>query len=452
MSISDHLTSAPSPELVALCQSQLRLLQQGLQVDWGAVYLRGGFGGLGPQTTWAESELATDLIPVAVYPRPEVRSDRLAGFITLPQGETLAEYLPLPMGDDHGPVAHLSLFSGVMAPLASTAAESSPEQLVFPLLYQEMMLGVLVTCRHSPDWQPQELQQLEAAAHSLAIACVLDQRQHWYHSQLLKHQSQQQWERDRWDDLLHQLRNPLTALKTFSKLLFKRLAGDDKTQGLAQSIMREGEHLQELLASFESEIHEPRPVHDPGTWETDLAPESPPGFLLPSAQLTLVSMPLATVLETVLVAEQAIAAERQIRLQVQLSEPSPLIQAHPPSLREVLSNVLDNAVKYTPNHGLVSITPVLHPSEPERWQGLAIADSGCGIPLADQGHIFERHYRGQQSQGSIPGNGLGLAIVKELMERMQGKIEIHSPNQTSVDPRYPGTTVILWFLRGDPCP
>ncbi|MGH2413840.1 MAG: ATP-binding protein, partial [Microcystaceae cyanobacterium] len=57
----------------------------------------------------------------------------------------------------------------------------------------------------------------------------------------------------------------------------------------------------------------------------------------------------------------------------------------------------------------------------------------------------ERHYRGVQEQGDIPGSGLGLAIVKDLIEQMQGRIELISPNQSNQTKTLPGTTLIVWL-------
>jgi signal transduction histidine kinase len=66
------------------------------------------------------------------------------------------------------------------------------------------------------------------------------------------------------------------------------------------------------------------------------------------------------------------------------------------------------------------------------YQGIAIGDTGPGIPLADQAHIFERHYRGVQADGQTPGTGLGLAIVKDLITAMEGHIDIISPYSSTI--------------------
>jgi len=86
----------------------------------------------------------------------------------------------------------------------------------------------------------------------------------------------------------------------------------------------------------------------------------------------------------------------------------------------VFSNLIDNALKYTPS-GKIYIQAGL---EQSHLQGIAISDTGPGIPPEDLEHIFE-HYRGVQSSSEIPGTGLGLAIAN-LIEQMQGEIQVFS--------------------------
>lgn len=88
-----------------------------------------------------------------------------------------------------------------------------------------------------------------------------------------------------------------------------------------------------------------------------------------------------------------------------------------------------------------------------KMQGISISDTGCGIPPEDLEHLFERHYRGVQAESEIPGTGLGLAIAKELVEKMQGEIQLFSPASSSqrsevrafISEEGRGTTVIVWL-------
>jgi signal transduction histidine kinase len=67
--------------------------------------------------------------------------------------------------------------------------------------------------------------------------------------------------------------------------------------------------------------------------------------------------------------------------------------------------------------------------------------------VEDLGHLGERHYRGVQGQTEIPGSGLGIAIAKQLIQQMQGEIQVFSPaiNTVITSPNIPGTTFIIWL-------
>lgn len=441
MSSPQLLSYAPSSAFVSLCQSQVRLLQQGLQVDSCEVYI----------TRSPQMAEEAEWVPVVSYAQSPQAFVSEAGFTRLPQQGNSNHFSEL---DWHiSSLTEREMITGMLQPLRTQsplAGLSAIQPLVLPLLYQETMVGVLVIGRDTALWQSQELQQLDQIAQTMAIACILDQRQAWYEQQLQQQQSRQQWERDHWDDLLHQLRNPLTALRTFGKLLLKRLGSDPKSQTVVEGIVREGEHLQELLQSFESQVQKAIPLGiNPGSglevWPEKLSSAISP-LLLPSPQLPLSSLLLQPILTNVLLAETPIAQERQICLNIDLLEDLPPVLGNAQALREVLSNLIDNALKYTPSLGEVTVRlGIEHPTDPQQWQGIEIADTGYGIPREDQDHIFERHYRGVKAQGEIPGTGLGLAIAKELVTSMQGELHLISPNPSSHDPRYPGSIFQLWL-------
>jgi len=421
MSVSAHfVVYAPSPELIALCQSQIRLLQQTLDMDWCGVYLT--------RSPLEENETEAEVITLAEW------GEMPTGLTTLPQEES--PFLPAP-----------SFSSALVVPQPPSSLRTLPaaeHPLVLPLLYQEKILGVLVARRQNPPWLGPELQKLETISQTLAIACFCDQERVQYQQQLKWQLQYQQRQQEHWHDLLHQIKNPLTALRTFSQLLLKRWTSDPKNRTIVEGIVREGQHLQDLLESF---TQEENPQEFPRQLGLLLTGETCPLPLLPHPPLVLTTVNLPDILDPILLAAEAIAMEKNIEISVYYDAALPQLQVHPASLREVLSNLMDNAIKYTPAGGRVTLQTHAHFREPRYYHGLAIADTGYGIAPQDQAHIFERHFRGQQSQGAIPGSGLGLAIVKELMTRMQGKIELISPNPLSEEPCCPGSVFLLWFLR-----
>jgi PAS domain S-box-containing protein len=102
----------------------------------------------------------------------------------------------------------------------------------------------------------------------------------------------------------------------------------------------------------------------------------------------------------------------------------PRVAADEGQLRQVLANIVDNAVKYSPGGGEVRVR--LEPVG--RYVRFTVADQGLGIPLAEQGRIFEKFYRlDPDMTGGIGGTGLGLYISRELVRRVEGRIWVE-PN------------------------
>ena len=136
-------------------------------------------------------------------------------------------------------------------PVDAPEAQASSQPLILPLAYEGIVLGVMVSTREAPAWNHREYQQAEQVAKSLAVACVMDQRNQWLQSQLQQRQLTQADQSQTFHDLLHQFRNPLTALQTFGKLLVKRMQPGDPNQSIAEGIVREPGRLQDLAQSFD---------------------------------------------------------------------------------------------------------------------------------------------------------------------------------------------------------
>ncbi|HLF75292.1 MAG TPA: ATP-binding protein [Anaerolineales bacterium] len=113
---------------------------------------------------------------------------------------------------------------------------------------------------------------------------------------------------------------------------------------------------------------------------------------------------------------------KRIRIQTEIAQPLPVLRANPIRLRQVLDNVVGNAIKYSNTGGQVKIAI--------RSEGdqviLQVTDEGPGIPAPEQQHIFDKFYRGSNIPPDIEGTGLGLAIVKNIVENHQGRIWVES--------------------------
>jgi len=117
---------------------------------------------------------------------------------------------------------------------------------------------------------------------------------------------------------------------------------------------------------------------------------------------------------------ELIAQEKGISIARDLREPLS-VRVDPARMRQVFANLLDNAIKYTPAGGLVSISAQRHDGEVE----LIFRDTGRGISGTDLPRIWERLYRGDKSR-SQHGLGLGLSLVKAIVQAHQGRVEVTS--------------------------
>ena len=100
-----------------------------------------------------------------------------------------------------------------------------------------------------------------------------------------------------------------------------------------------------------------------------------------------------------------------------------LARVDPRALEQILTNLFDNALKYTEPGGTIE----LDVEQDDEFVCLRVRDSGIGIPQEDLSRIFERFYRVDKARSrALGGTGLGLSIVKHLVQRMGGKISVES--------------------------
>jgi signal transduction histidine kinase len=101
----------------------------------------------------------------------------------------------------------------------------------------------------------------------------------------------------------------------------------------------------------------------------------------------------------------------------------PDVDVDPDRMTQVLVNLLDNALRYTPAGGMITLSA----TRIQEGVAIVVKDTGPGIPSEDLNHLFERFYRGDKSrQREEGGSGLGLAIAKSLVESQGGQIQVES--------------------------
>jgi signal transduction histidine kinase len=108
---------------------------------------------------------------------------------------------------------------------------------------------------------------------------------------------------------------------------------------------------------------------------------------------------------------------------VEVASHLPRAVADPDRLRQILANLVRNAVRHTPEGGIIALSARAE----DRWVVIAVADTGEGIAPEHLPHVFERFYRADQGRSRTSGGaGLGLAIVREFVELMGGRVSVES--------------------------
>ena len=202
-------------------------------------------------------------------------------------------------------------------------------------------------------------------------------------------------------DAAHELHTPLTALQANIELARDEENVSERTRYLARA-QEQGQRLEALVKS----------LLDLSRIE---AAESQSDFT-PVDMLRLVRE----------VGEQfASRAEQADRtFTMELPEANARVLGNETQLRQVLINLLENALKFTPHHGTIALNLESLPDQIH----LTVSDSGIGIPPEDLPHLFERFHRAR-NVSAYPGNGLGLAIVKAIMNIHKGEVAVQSEQQ-----------------------
>ena len=198
----------------------------------------------------------------------------------------------------------------------------------------------------------------------------------------------------------HELRTPLNSVHGFIDLLLQGHMGamtDEQHTYLGYT--QEG--VQQLIAIVEDILFMTR--SDLGQFEVKQQEIHPLSLV---HQVTRSLKPQAT--------------RAEVALYSTLSDDVPALSIDPQRIKQVLSNLVANAIKFTPPGGTVTISSRRHD---EHFEMISVEDTGYGIPPEDRQHVFERFYQSNHSQQSkMGGYGLGLAIAKLIVEQHGGTI------------------------------
>ncbi|HJS75368.1 MAG TPA: ATP-binding protein [Vicinamibacteria bacterium] len=201
----------------------------------------------------------------------------------------------------------------------------------------------------------------------------------------------------------HELRTPLTAIQGFAETLLRGALDEPENSRRFVEIIRD--HAWRLARLTEDLLKLSR--IEAGKLEVELRP-----------------IGVASVVEQCAETARLKLTEKHQSLEVSICEPAPLAMADSHALLDVLRNLLDNAIQYTPEEGHIAIRVSLSGEKEVR---IAVQDDGIGIPSSSHDRIFERFYRVDAARSrKVGGTGLGLSISKHLVDGMGGRIELES--------------------------
>jgi signal transduction histidine kinase len=199
----------------------------------------------------------------------------------------------------------------------------------------------------------------------------------------------------------HELRTPLAQIRLLAELLrLEKVPTEEKKERSLRIIDQEARRLSFLVESILS-FTRPR-----------------------SGQLSPVSTDIAVEIDEIVAGFEPLAQAQGVRLTTQL-ERGIIADVDRAALRQVLLNLLDNAVRYGPPHQNVTVSTS---SVVDTWI-LEVADEGPGIPADESERIFAPYYRMERDAGgAVGGTGIGLAVVRRLVQQHEGRVHVAPAN------------------------
>ncbi len=275
--------------------------------------------------------------------------------------------------------------------------------LAVPLLREDHLLGGLVVNRKtSGAFAPEVIDLLKtfATQSALAIQNARLFREIGEKSRQLEIASRHKSEF--LANMSHELRTPLNAIIGFSEVLAERMFGEinDKQAEYLADILESGRHLLALIND----------ILDLSKIEAGRMELEPADFSLPGA------------IDNTLTLVRERAQRRGIRLERAIDPRVGIVHADERKVKQVLLNLLSNALKFTPEGGRIEVRAVVRDSETE----ISVTDTGVGIAPEDQATVFEEFRQVGSAAKKVEGTGLGLAISRKFIELHGGRIWVTS--------------------------
>jgi signal transduction histidine kinase len=336
-----------------------------------------------------------DEADVAILPAP-------GGVTTIPRGQGLTTQVielrqPVQIPD-------IAAVGAYESPLRRPLIEAGHRALLgVPLLREDEVIGVLaVTAKTPGEFAPEIVRLLTTFATQSALAI-----QNARLFQEIEDKSRQLEVASRHKseflaNMSHELRTPLNAIIGFSEVLAEGMFGDvnEKQTEYLQDILESGRHLLSLI----NDILDLSKI-EAGRMELEAT-----DFDLPSA------------VENALTLVRERASRRGIRLEHTVDERLGDIRADERKVKQVLLNLLSNALKFTPEGGRIDVRATVRDGMAE----ISVTDTGVGIAPEDQEAVFEEFRQVGTTANKVEGTGLGLALSRKFIELHGGTIWVKS--------------------------
>jgi GAF domain-containing protein len=275
--------------------------------------------------------------------------------------------------------------------------------LAVPLLRENNLLGALAVIRNSPGaFAPEVIELLRTFATQSALAIQNARLFREIEEKSRELETASRHKSEFLANMSHELRTPLNAIIGFSEVLSERMFGEinDKQAEYLADILESGQHLLSLINDILdlSKIEAGRMELEPTDFD------------------------LLTAIENTLILVRERAHRRGIALEHTVDERLGMICADERKVKQVLLNLLSNALKFTPEGGQINVRAEVRNGAAE----ISVTDTGVGIAPEDQEVVFEEFRQVGTASKKVEGTGLGLAISRKFIELHGGTIWVNS--------------------------